>query len=238
MNLIDEQASPAGTPVLPHESVLIGFPICPFVARARIVALEKGIELNVRFIDLANKPPWFLERSPTGTVPALDTGGHFIFESSVISEFINELGGPSLHPDSPFDRAVNRAWTDFAASLLRTQYMLLVSSSEAELDRYRIALADTMKKVERVLIHKPFFNGEAFSIVDAAYAPLFVRCAFLKERFGLDLLAELPTMRNWGTALVRRASVHQTHGAGHYDQLEDHMALSGSVLPRSRPTRT
>lgn len=238
MNPIAEQPGTTGALILPPESLLIGFPICPFVARARIVAQEKGVELKVRFIDLANKPAWFLDRSPTGTVPALDADGRFIFESSVISEFINEFGGPSLHPGSPFDRAVNRAWADYAANLLRTQYMLLICDSQAELDRYRIALADTMRKVERVLIHKPFFNGDAFTIVDAAYAPLFVRCSFLKERFDLDLLVELPAMRSWGVELVRRASVRHVHGAGHYDQLEEHMKQRGSVLLRSRPART
>jgi glutathione S-transferase len=231
-------------PVAPHPSMLppncllIGFPICPFVARARIVAREKGLELEVRYIDLANKPAWFLDKSPTGTVPALDTGSHFIFESSVISEFINETGGPNLHPDSPLDRAVNRSWTDYAASLLRSQYMLLTCGSKADLDRHRVAFEGAMRKVEQVPICKPYFNGEAFSIVDAAYAPLFVRCAFLKDRFDLDLLVGLPAMRDWGAALVDRASVRQIHGATHIDALLEHMEQRGSVLLRGRSARS
>ena len=202
------------------------------------MAQEKGVELKVRYIDLTNKPAWFLARSPTGTVPALFTGEQFVFESSVISEFINECGGPSLHPDLPLDRAANRAWAEYAANLLRSQYLLLTCGSSADVDRFHWALAEAMRKVEQVLIHKPFFNGEAFSIVDAAYAPLFVRCAFLKERFGLDVLHSLPAMREWGAELLERASVQHVHGAGHYDELEAHMRQHGSVLLRSCSDRT
>lgn len=236
MNHSAKQPRATGASNLSPDTLLIGFPICPFVARARIVAQEKGVELQVRYIDLANKPAWFLARSPTGSVPALSTGEQFIFESSVISEFINECGGPSLHPDSALDRAVNRAWADYASNLLRSQYLVLTCGSNADLERYRMGLAEGLRKVEQVLIRKPFFNGEAFSIVDAAYAPLFVRCAFLNERFGLDVLTGLPAMREWGAELLGRASVQHVHGAAHCDALEAHMRQHGSVLLRSRST--
>lgn len=219
-------------PALPADSVLISFPICPFVARARVVALEKGVDIKVKFIDLVNKPEWFLERSPTGTVPALDTGGHFIFESSVISEFINEFGADSLLPASAFDRAVNRSWTEYAANLLRSQYMMLISGSQGDFDRHRTALQAAMPKVERALSAAPYFNGAAFAIIDAAYAPVFVRSRFLQETRDIDLLSDLPKLRAWGDALIERPSVRKVHGHEHYDQLESHMAERGSFLSR------
>ncbi len=222
-------------PTLPPESVLISFPICPFVARARIVALEKGVDIKVKFIDLQNKPDWFLERSPTGTVPALDTGEDFIFESSVIAEFINEFGQQSLHPATPSARALNRSWAEFASTLLRSQYMLLMSAGLAEMEQHRLALTSAMQKVEANLSHAPYFNGDTFAIVDAAYAPLFVRNEFLLETRAIDLLADLPKLRKWGAALTQRCSVCQVHGPEHYDQLEEHMANRGSILVK-RPS--
>lgn len=225
-----DHASPTAPLTLPPEAVLISFPICPFVARARIVALEKGVDVNVRFIDLENKPDWFLKRSPTGTVPALDTGTDFIFESSVIAEFINELGGPSLHPEEAAARALNRAWAEFAGNLLRAQYMLMIARTQAEADRHRAALFTAMQKVETALRHAPYFNGDAFAIVDAAYAPLFVRCDFLIRTRSIDLLTGLPKLRDWGTALTQRDTVRQVHGPEHHEQLEAHMALRGSAL--------
>ena len=50
---------------------LISHPLCPFVQRAVIVLLEKGVEFDRINVDLSAKPDWFLALSPTGKVPVL-----------------------------------------------------------------------------------------------------------------------------------------------------------------------
>jgi len=50
---------------------LISHPLCPFVQRAAIVLLEKGVSFDRIDVDLAAKPEWFLALSPTGKVPLL-----------------------------------------------------------------------------------------------------------------------------------------------------------------------
>lgn len=54
-----------------NKLTLISFPTCPFVQRAVIALNEKGVDFDVIYIDLANKPEWFLEISPLGKVPVL-----------------------------------------------------------------------------------------------------------------------------------------------------------------------
>jgi len=174
------------------ESVLISFPICPFVARARVVALEKGIDIRIKFID--------------------------------------ECTDGSLHPGSAADRAVNRAWTEYAAKLLMPQYFLLMASSQAEIEKHRLTLIAAMQKVEEVLASKPYFNGDVFSIIDAAYAPVFVRTRFLLETYKIDVLSDLPKLQAWGQALTDRPSVINVHGPEHYEQLKEHMIERGSIL--------
>jgi glutathione S-transferase len=44
---------------------LISHPLCPFVQRAAIVLLEKGVAFKRVNIDLSVKPDWFLALSPT-----------------------------------------------------------------------------------------------------------------------------------------------------------------------------
>jgi glutathione S-transferase len=39
---------------------LISHPLCPFVQRAAIVLLEKGVSFDKIDVDLAAKPDWFL----------------------------------------------------------------------------------------------------------------------------------------------------------------------------------
>ncbi|MGD8643594.1 MAG: glutathione S-transferase N-terminal domain-containing protein, partial [Chromatiales bacterium] len=50
---------------------LISFKICPFVQRSVITLRHKGLPYEVTYIELDDPPPWFLEISPFGRVPAL-----------------------------------------------------------------------------------------------------------------------------------------------------------------------
>ncbi|MBC8845342.1 glutathione S-transferase N-terminal domain-containing protein, partial [Escherichia coli] len=67
---------------------LISFTTCPYVQRAIIALKEKNVDFDVVYIDLANKPDWFLAISPLGKVPVLkvELPGEteaILFESSV-----------------------------------------------------------------------------------------------------------------------------------------------------------
>ena len=37
-----------------------------------------------------------------------------LFELSAINEYLDETIAPRLHPEDPVQRAINRAWTDYA----------------------------------------------------------------------------------------------------------------------------
>lgn len=50
---------------------LVSHTLCPYVQRAAIVLLEKGVPFERRWIDLARKPAWFLAVSPLGKTPVL-----------------------------------------------------------------------------------------------------------------------------------------------------------------------
>lgn len=68
---------------------LISFPTCPFVQRAVIALKERGVDFDVVYIDLADKPDWFLKISPLGKVPVLKVEAEgrapaILFESTVI----------------------------------------------------------------------------------------------------------------------------------------------------------
>ncbi|GGK49219.1 glutathione S-transferase family protein [Salinarimonas ramus] len=228
MHAHPEQAAPLE---LPSNTRLIGSPICPFVARARIVAHEKGIALPVEFIDLFAKPDWFLARSPTGTVPALECGDDFIFESSVISEFLDELTPDRLHPTAPVARALNRSWIEFAGTILRQQYFMLIAPGMDDARRHRDGLTTALRQLETIVQRSgPYFNGADFAIIDAAYAPAFVRCGFMTERLGIDVLADLPKLRDWAASVIERPSVRDVHDGEHFGHLTRHLAQRGSAF--------
>ena len=96
---------------------LISHHLCPYVQRAAISLFEKGVPFERVYIDLANKPDWFLEISPLGKVPVLkvehEVGSEsVIFESAVILEYLDET------LPNPLERARHRGWIEYGSAIL------------------------------------------------------------------------------------------------------------------------
>jgi glutathione S-transferase len=185
---------------------LISFDLCPFVQRSVITLLEKGVDYDITYIDLANKPEWFLEISPLGKVPVLKVGKDVLFESAVINEYLDEINPPSLHPADPLEKAKNRAWIEVGANQLMHSFRMMVAETRVDYETYRQAMIDGFRSVEKQ-VQGPLFNGETFSLVDAAWAPLFSRLLIVEKIFGEDYFPGYPKIRAWAEQLVARDSV-------------------------------
>jgi glutathione S-transferase len=191
---------------------LISFPLCPFVQRAIIALKEKAVDFDVVYVDLANKPDWFLALSPLGKVPVLKVErpgkpDAVVFESAVILEYLEETaGGVALHPADALERAQHRAWIEFGSAVLGDLWKLSTAKDEAELAAAKTALAAKLQRVEAT-IEGPFFAGEAFSLVDAAFAPAFRQIDTLEDATGATIVEGLPKIAAWRRALANRASV-------------------------------
>ncbi|MGL3822271.1 glutathione S-transferase family protein [Sphingopyxis sp. R3-92] len=94
---------------------LVSHPLCPFVQRAAIVLLEKGVAFERIDANLADKPDWFLALSPTGKVPLLivkrpGEPDAILFESMVICEYLDEsLNGARMYSENALARARQRS---------------------------------------------------------------------------------------------------------------------------------
>ena len=196
------------------EIELISFDRCPFVQRSVITLLYKEAPFEITYIDLADKPDWFLEISPLGRVPALrvrENGNETaLFESAVINEFVDEVTPGQLHPEDPVRRAVNRAWIEFGGALFTDNYKMSVAETEEEFATHREELAEHMQRLEDVLGGGPFFNGEAFSWVDAAYAPFFMRTELWRGRVEFYDRARFPKAAAWGDQMLALEAVQQS----------------------------
>ncbi|MFT5171775.1 MAG: glutathione S-transferase [Candidatus Marinamargulisbacteria bacterium] len=186
---------------------LISFNICPFVQRSVITLLEKRVPFNLTYIDLANKPDWFLKISPFGKVPVLKTGKTVLFESAVINEYLDEVMPPSLHPKTALDKAHNRAWIEFGSALNMDMFNWSLAKTKKEMAPLKKVMIDNLKKVEKQMGKGPYFNGIHFSLVDAAYAPFFMRVAILESRHPFKILSRLTKLQKWSEALLHRSSV-------------------------------
>src|SRR3954451_446797 len=164
--------------VMTTKLTLISHKLCPYVPRAVIALNEKGAPFERVDIDLANKPDWFLKLSPLGKVPVLvvttDKGEVALFESNVICEYIEETqGGGKLHPADALERAEHHAWMEFGSAILGDLWGLETTTDPATFESKRQALVAKFARVEAALSAGPFFAGDAFSLVDAVFAPVF-----------------------------------------------------------------
>ena len=190
---------------------LIGFVLCPFAQRSVITLKEKQVPFELTHIDPHQLPEWFAAVSPLGKVPVLrKDGSQILFESAVINEYLDETHPPPLHPQDPWRRAQNRAWIEFGSNLLGRQYQMMMAADKARFFQEQDGLLADLRFLERELGAGPWFNGAAFSLLDIAYAPFFMRLDLIERRVPQNLLAEMPKMSAWSKALLARPAVQES----------------------------
>ncbi|WP_170330801.1 glutathione S-transferase family protein [Ruegeria arenilitoris] len=182
---------------------IVSFRICPFVQRVTAMLEAKQVPYDIEYIDLKNKPAWFLDISPTGQVPVLITeGGQPLFESDAIVEYIDEITAPLQKDLTPEQRATNRAWSYQATKHYLVQCSIMQSADKGVLDERMAKLAKSFEKVESQLGQGAFFSGKSIGNVDIAWLPLLHRAAIVEDHSGYDMLAEFPKLKAWQQTLL------------------------------------
>lgn len=207
---------------------LISHALCPYVQRAAIALAEKEMPFERIDIDLRDKPQWFLALSPLGKTPLLCVGEEAIFESAVICEYLEDTVAPALHPSDPLQRARHRAWIEFASTTLNDIWNLYTAKDEERLLAAHATLAQRFAQLEKA-IEGPYFGGARFSLVDAAFAPVFRYFGLFDEVIG-DLFGALPKVAAWRAALGRRPSVMQAVAPDYHARLRAFVVAQGGVL--------
>jgi glutathione S-transferase len=193
--------------IMPNDLTLVSHPLCPYVQRAVIALTEKGVAFERVYVDLAAKPDWFLTISPLGKTPVLKVGDAAIFESVVILEYLEETQPSPLHPADPLRRAEHRAWIEFASSVLNDIAGLYAAPDEKAFASKAVTLSGKFAQLERRPGRGPYFDGAAFSLVDAAFGPVF-RYFDTFDRIGeFGILIEKPKVAAWRDALSRRPAI-------------------------------
>src|SRR5882757_9709069 len=158
---------------------LISFKTCPWVQRSAILLREKNTEFEFRHIEPDNRPDWFLAISPHKKVPVLRIDDKVsLFESNAIAEYLDETIAPRLHPADPAERAVNRAWTDYIPTFAQSVTGCAYAETEADFNKAIGQIPAAFERLETALTKQgsgPFFNGTAYALVDAGYAPFLQR---------------------------------------------------------------
>ena len=167
----------------------------------------KNVQFEVTYVNLRDKPDWFLDISPHGKVPVLKVDDEILFESNAIAEYLDEMVEPKLHPADPIKRARNRAWTDFVPSFSAALNKIGYAKTKQAMDEGLADAPKALSRLERALASErgndgPYFNGDKLSLVDAAYAPFLQRFAIIEGVLRSGLLKDFPLVQAWSDALV------------------------------------
>lgn len=164
--------------------VLYSGTTCPFSQRCRFVLFEKGMDFDIRDVDLFNKPEDISVMNPYSQVPILVERDLILYESNIINEYIDErFPHPQLMPADPVQRARARLL------LLNFERELFVNVEPLEkqdpkrIDKARVVVRDRLSQLAPVVAKSKFMLGEDFSMIDVALAPLLWRL----ELYGVEL---------------------------------------------------
>lgn len=205
--------------------------------RPWLLMTELGVPFTERLhaFERGSSRDAFRAFSPTGRVPCLHAGGHKVWDSLAIVEYLAERHD-GVWPDNP----EARAWARCAAAEMHAGFGVLREMCsmncgarvrlngippdlQAELDRLCELWLEGLAR-----FGGPFLAGPSFTAVDAFYAPV----AFRVQTYGLrlpelahsyvDRLLALPGMQSWYDAALRETWREPAHESAslQYGELE------------------
>ena len=185
--------------------VLYSGTTCPFSHRCRFVLFEKGMDFEIRDIDLFNKPEDISVMNPYGQVPILVERDLILYESNIINEYIDErFPHPQLMPADPVMRARTRLFLyNFEKELFIHVAALedrSIRGDEKRLNIARAAIRDRLSQLAPLMLKNKYMLGEEFSMLDVAMAPLLWRL----DHYGIELPKTAAPIQKYGERIFSR----------------------------------
>ncbi|MDN3630571.1 glutathione S-transferase family protein [Vibrio lentus] len=189
---------------------LISFKNCPFVQRVMGSLVMKNVPFEIEYIELNDKPQWFLDISPNGQVPVLVTENDTVlFESDAIVEYLDDKYSP-IEEVTAEQKALDRAWSYQASKHYMPQCGTMGSKDKETFETRLTNLQKAFLKAENKLGNTEFFKGDYISNVDIAWLPLLHRASVIKEGSGFDMLEGFPKVQKWQAALIESGLTDKT----------------------------
>ena len=148
-----------------------------FSHQTRIVLAEKGVTVEIAFVDQGNQPEDLLQLNPyADNLPTLVDRELVLYKAQIIMEYLDErFPHPPLMPVYPVARGtsrlmmyrIERDWYTLADTVLK--------GTKKEADAARQELKESLLALAPVFSEMPYFMSEEFTLVDCYLAPLLWR---------------------------------------------------------------
>ncbi len=169
--------------------------------RVRIVLAEKDITAEIENVDYDNMPEDLLHLNPYNTVPTLVDRDLVLYDSRVISEYLDErFPHPPLMPIDP----VSRARARLALYRVENDWYPLIPDLEGGSEKKRAEARKRMREnlvaSAEVFAAKPFFLSDEYSLVDASIVPILWRLG----NYGINLPDEARPVMEYAERMFLR----------------------------------
>lgn len=155
--------------------------------QTRIVLAEKGVGVDINFVDLANLPEDLLDLNPYGTVPTLIDRELALYEAKIIIEYLDErFPHPPLMPVYPVSRGRSRLMMHRVENDWYSLAKIILSGPADKAQKARVKLKESLLSIAPILNEAPYFMSEEYTLVDCYIAPLLWRLPV----FGIELDGE------------------------------------------------
>ncbi|GAB3011658.1 stringent starvation protein SspA [Bowmanella dokdonensis] len=143
--------------------------------QVRIVLAEKGVGVEICYVDPSNLPEDLIDLNPYGTLPTLVDRELVLYRSHIIMEYLDErFPHPPLMPVYPVSRGQSRLmmhriendWYSLAEKVLKKQ---------GDVANARNELREAILSLAPLFADNPYFMSEEFSLTDCYLAPLLWR---------------------------------------------------------------
>ena len=151
---------------------------CPFSQRCRFVLFEKGMDFEIKDVDIFNKPEDLAVMNPYNQVPVLVARDLILHESNIINEYIDErFPHPQLTPADPVARGSGRLVLYRMERELFSHVQVLETpeASSKEQAKARESIAQGLTILASAFTKNKYIMGEDFSMIDVALSPLLWR---------------------------------------------------------------
>jgi RNA polymerase-associated protein len=177
----------------------------PYCHMVRIVLAEKGINYEVRDVDLNDTPEDLKDLNPYNEVPTLVDRDLVLYGHQVIMEYLDErFPHPPLMPVDPVSRARNRL---MLRRIERDWYTLSNKIAKGEdVDNMRKELADSLSTVSPIFEQKKYFMSDDFTVMDCAIAPLLWRL----HHYGVELPGSAKALITYAATVFDREAFKES----------------------------
>lgn len=201
---------------------LYGFPGSNYYSVVKATLLEKGLDFEEVPMELDARgrlefAPDYLRKSPMGKVPCVETPHGFLSETSVIIDYLDDLGqGASFYPTDPFQKAKVRAlikhielYVELPARRLYGEFFGRPVSADGKRE-VRELLEKGFAALARLGRFEPYLAGQEVTYADFfAQFTLTSATRTTKAVYGWDTYNEIPGIRGLLSCVGERESMRK-----------------------------